>query len=233
MHGAAGASRPKTPWTRRGSAYVPGLALRPDDKDEHGVDTGNIPVQRHVSGCAPVDHQLAHVLATVATDQGLLSSTLKASMMPPSRAVRCPASYGSRCRRMRSKSSPTSGASSIRVTAVPPACGRRGAGRSGPPPYVQIAAHLVPGDGFSRCGDAGMASFRLGFEVGAAFGQCRVLGDRFQDESMRRHAGFLRHLGDAGLQLVRKADGGGAHELPRWITDSGPKWHCATCRHEH
>lgn len=70
MHGAAGASRLKTLWTRRRSAYVPGLVLRPDGKDEHGVDTGNIPVQRHVSGCAPADHQLAHVLATVAADQG-------------------------------------------------------------------------------------------------------------------------------------------------------------------
>lgn len=56
------------------------------------------------------------------------------------------------------------------------------------------------------------------FPASAAF-----LAIASSDESMRRHAGFLRHLGNAGLQLVRKADGGGAHELPRWITDSGPK----------
>ena len=52
---------------------------------------------------------------------------------------------------------------------------------------------------------------RQRMERGALLGQLGLLGDRFQDEGVRGGAGRFRRLGDAGLEVLGQADGGGAH----------------------
>src|SRR3546814_13498221 len=78
-----------------------------------------------------------------------------------------------------------------------------------------LVAHFAPGDGLSGFDDAGVTLLRHRVEVRAALGQVGFLGNRLEDEVVRSRAGPFRRLGDAGIQLVGQANGGGAHGVLR------------------
>src|SRR5690606_26359159 len=75
----------------------------------------------------------------------------------------------------------------------------------------QVAAHLFPGNALAGFEELRPTPVGLGMEVGAAFGLLRLFGNGFEDEAVRTGAGRFRRPGDAGLERVRQADGGGAH----------------------
>src|SRR3546814_1232621 len=81
-----------------------------------------------------------------------------------------------------------------------------------PPPNSTRTATLFPYTTLFRSGfdDAGVTLLRHRVEVRAALGQVGFLGNRLEDEVVRSRAGPFRRLGDAGLQLVGQANGGGA-----------------------
>src|SRR3546814_15015261 len=86
-----------------------------------------------------------------------------------------------------------------------------------PPPNSTRTATLFPYTTLFRSGfdDAGVTLLRHRVEVRAALGQVGFLGNRLEDEVVRSRAGPFRRLGDAGLQLVGQANGGGAHGVLR------------------
>src|SRR3546814_12505930 len=100
-----------------------------------------------------------------------------------------------------------------------------------PPPNSTRTATLFPYTTLFRSGfdDAGVTLLRHRVEVRAALGQVGFLGNRLEDEVVRSRAGPFRRLGDAGLQLVGQANGGGAHGVLRsWASNRmtvGPLYH--------
>src|SRR5579864_197220 len=103
---------------------------------------------------------------------------------------------------MRSISSPTSGASSIRAILASELFRCRPPRRLACQSILEIAAHLAPRNGFARCDDVGKSLLGDVVEIVAPFFLFGLLSDGFHDKTMRRLARTLGNGSDSRLEVV-------------------------------
>src|SRR5699024_5196415 len=142
---------------------------------------------------------------------GLSVSTSKALTISPTRVGICSASCRSRWPRMRCRSLATPGRNSTRATLFRELAGGGTRRVLAVDAIHQIAAHRFPRDAFSSLQEFGPASLCLGVKIGPTLGHIGFLGYGFQHEIVGAGAFAAGSGGDAGLQLVRQANGRGAH----------------------
>jgi hypothetical protein len=98
--------------------------------------------------------------------------------------------------------SSTSGASSIRAISASELFRYRPPRRLARQSILEIAAHLAPRNGFARRDDIGKSPLGNVFEVAAPLFLFDLLGDGFQDKTVRCLARTLGNGSDSGLEVI-------------------------------
>ena len=157
--------------------------------------------------------------------RGLSASAPNALMISPARASAFSISWRCKWPTIRSRSSITPGVRRMRVTSSFQPAGHRPLHGLSSESGLETAARLLPSNAFSCFQEFGVAPLCLRMKVGALLGRIRFLGDRFQDEIVRRRARPLCRPRDAALQFVGQANGGGGRGALRICIRPRPMWH--------